>query len=49
MQDDTRTIRISLGAYNKLVELCRKDQTFAEILDKIFVENKLLGVVGEGN
>jgi predicted CopG family antitoxin len=44
-QEDTKTVRISIDAYKKLIELGRKDQTFADILDNIFVKNKLIGVV----
>jgi predicted CopG family antitoxin len=47
MQQETRTVRISLDVYNKLIESGKKNETFAEILDRIFERNDLLGIVTE--
>jgi hypothetical protein len=49
MKQQTRSIRISLDLYDRLVNASKKDQTFADILDKIFSDNHLLPVVMEEN
>jgi predicted CopG family antitoxin len=39
MSQSTKTIRVSMEIYNKLCELGKKNDTFSEIIERIFRDN----------
>jgi len=47
MSDKTKTIRVSLEVYNKLCELGRTNDSFIEVVDRIFRDDGLIAVVTE--
>jgi len=41
----TKTIRVSLDVYNKLCELGKTNDSFTEVVDRLFKDNNLLPIV----
>ena len=39
MSQKTRTIRVSMDLYNKLTELGKKNDTYTDVLKRLFQEN----------
>ena len=47
MERDTKTIRISIDLYNRITELCKKNEDYADAVDRLLRENKLQAIVTE--
>jgi len=41
----TKTIRVSLDVYNKLCESGKTNDSFTEVVDRLFKDNNLLPIV----
>ena len=47
IMENTKPIRVSLAVYRRLCELGKTNDSFVEIVDRLFKENNLFGVVTE--
>ena len=47
MERKTKTIRVSLDLYDKLTEIGKKNETYASVIERLFKENDMQGIVTE--